>query len=303
MNERVVVILGTTASGKTDLAIYLAKKFCGEIISADSRQVYIGMDIGSGKELFKYKNVSYHLIDILSPKKQFNVAEYQKLAFRAIDDIRARGKLPILCGGGGLYIDAVLKGYIFGMTHKKSAMTNIRKRLEKMPLVYLLKELEKRDFETYRTIDKKNRRRVLRALEIYSISGKTKSEQLRAQKPFYEFLKIGVTHPKDILQKKIQKRLETRLKSGLIEEVRRLHLQGVLWRRLDEFGLEYRWVSRYVRGKMTKEEMKKEIIRSSVNFSKRQMTWFKRDKEIHWIQNKNEAKRLVKTFLSFQRQD
>lgn len=297
MRQKVIVILGTTASGKTDLALYLAKKFRGEIISADSLQVYIGMDIGTGKELFKYKNILYHLIDIVSPKEQFNVADYQKFAYRAIDDILARKKLPILCGGGGLYIDAVVKGYIFGIIHKKSVIMNIRKRLEKMPLDNLLKELEQRDFVTFHTIDKKNRRRVTRALEIYYTSGKTKSEQLRSQKPFYEFLKIGMTYPKGILQKKIQKRLETRLKNGLIEEVRRLHSQGVLWRRLDEFGLEYRSVSRYIRGKMTKEKMKKEIIRSSVNFAKRQMTWFKRDKEIHWIQNKNEAERLVKTFL------
>ena len=165
MKKNVLVILGTTSSGKTKLAVKLAKKFNGEIISADSRQVYKGMDVGSGKDLLEYGKVPYHLIDVVLPKKEFSVADWQKLAIKAIEDIFSRGKLPIVCGGTGLYVSALVEGYQF--PNSLTDLKKIRQKYDKKTLSQLLIELKKIDPATYKIIDKKNRRRVQRAIEIY----------------------------------------------------------------------------------------------------------------------------------------
>ncbi len=305
--NKVIVILGTTASGKTDLALALAKKFNGEIISADSRQVYRGMDIGTGKELEKFKIkdsrlkiqvIPYHLIDVVSPKAQFSVARYQKLAYRAFDDILRRGKVPIVCGGTGLYIDAVTKGFKFGTLRIMNyELKKIRKKLDKMPLLQLLPRLRKIDLKTYRIIDKKNRRRIQRALEIYYETGIPKSKQQHINPPPYEFFKIGITFPRDELEKRILQRLEKRLQRGMASEVKKLHNHGVSWKKLESFGLEYRWVSRYVRGIILREEMKENLLKDIIYFAKRQMTWFRRDETIHWIHKTKDAERLTRRFL------
>jgi len=295
-SNKVLVILGTTASGKTQLAIYLAKKFNGEIISADSRQVYKGMDIGTGKDISEYGKIAYHGIDIISPKKQFTVADFQQMAYRAIEDISSRGKLPIICGGTGLYIDAVTQGY-----QLKGIMNNelgIRKKLNRKTLYQLLVQLQKVDLKTYKTIDKKNRRRVQRALEIYYQTGEPQSKLQKKKKPPYEFLFIGVTFPKEILKKRIQVRLKNRLKQGMIQEVKKLHVQGVSWKRMEEYGLEYRWISRYARGKISRENMEESLYKDIIYFAKRQMTWFKRNQNIQWIRKKSEAGLFAKVFLT-----
>jgi len=231
MNKnKVIVILGPTSAGKTKLAVSLAKKFDGEIISADSRQVYRGMDVGTGKDLAEYvikseirnpksetARIPYHLIDIIDPKKQFTVAEFQRLAYKAIDEILARGKTPIVCGGTGLYISALVEGYVLQATSYK--LQAIRNRLNRLTLKQLLAQLNKIDPRTYKVIDKNNRRRVQRALEIYYQTGKTKSEQLKKQKPPYGFLLLGITLPREILNRRIEERLKHRLeKEGMIEE-------------------------------------------------------------------------------------
>ena len=295
---KVIIVLGTTASGKTRLAVNIAKKFNGEIISGDSRQVYKGMDIGTGKDMKEYGKVPYHLIDIVSPKKQFTVAEFQEKAYKAIEDILKREKLPIICGGTGLYIDAVTKGLKF----TKLRITNyefgkIRRKFDKRTLKQLLKLLREIDPATYKIIDKKNRRRVQRALEIYYETGIPKSRQENMDPPPYEFLKIGVTFPRAVLNKRIEKRLDERLKEGMIAEVKRLHARGVSWKRLDGFGLEYRWVSRYIRGMISKEEMREKLFRAICHFAKRQMTWFRRDKDIHWMGDAKEVFGLIRKFL------
>ncbi len=311
--NKVIVILGTTASGKTDLALALAKKFYGEIISADSRQVYRGMNIGTGKDLDKYvvkktrnqKNkkikstiVPYHLIDVVSPRKQFTVADYQKLAYGAIKDILHRGKLPIICGGTGLYIDAVVKGYALDeLKITNYELQKVRQRLEKLSLDKLLQQLKRIDLKTYKIIDKKNRRRVQRALEIYYERGIPKSKQQPINPPLYEFLKIGIAFPKDALKKRISQRLEKRLKRGMVLEIKKLHTQGVSWKKLESFGLEYRWVSRYVRRIITREEMKENLLKDIIYFAKRQMTWFKRDTTIHWTQKRKDIENFIKIFL------
>lgn len=319
MNNKVIVILGTTASGKTRLAVQLAKKFNGEIISADSRQVYKGMDIGTGKDLGEYamgyglrargikvqgskliaQSIPYHFIDIVSPKKQFTVAEFQKRAYKSIDDILQRGKLPIICGGTGLYIDSVVKGYNFReLKAQSSKLRAVRVKLDTLSLPQLLSHLKKIDLDTYQTIDKKNRRRVQRALEIYYETGIPKSRQQYLNPPPYEFLKIGITHPREVLAKRIKERLDERLRQGMIAEVKKLHQQGAGWKRLDDFGLEYRWVSRYIRGIISKKEMKEKLCREICHFAKRQMTWFKRDKNIQWVKNTIVAEKIVRSFIS-----
>jgi len=318
--QKLIVILGPTATGKTKLAVDLARKFNGEIISADSRQVYKGMDLGTGKDLAEYgpqgqnlaKNrasakapkgskralgVRYHLIDINGPKTVFNVAKYQKLAKQAINSIQQKGELPFLVGGTGLYIDAIVKGYEFNQLKViKLKVESIRKKLDKLTLDQLLSRLKKIDPVTYNKIDQKNRRRVQRALEIYYESGKTKSELDKQSAPGYDMLILGVKFPLEELYRRIDKRLKERLKEGMISEVKKLHKAGVSWKRLDEFGLEYRFVSRYLRGLITKEEMEEQLRLAIHHFAKRQLTWFKRNQDIKWIKDKKEAEKLIKAF-------
>lgn len=296
--EKLIVILGPTASGKTSMAVKLAYKFGGEIVSADSRQVYKGMDIGTGKDLEEYKikgkRISHHLIDVVKPKTIFSLAKYQKLAYKAINDIIERGKTPFLVGGTGLYIQAIVDGYILSSAKPD---LKLRKKLAELPLKKILTKLKKVDPKTYKIIDKKNRRRVERALEICLLTGLPVSKQRKKAKPHYEILMLGIYPSKDILYKKIEKRLKERLNQGMIKEVKELHERGLSWKRLEEFGLEYRWISRYLQKKVKYDEMIEGLNKDIKNFAKRQMTWFKRDKRIKWIKNYSEAEKLIKNFL------
>jgi len=294
---KVVVVLGTTSAGKTKLAVKLAKKFNGEIVSADSRQVYRGMDIGTGKDLADYGKVPYHLIDVADPKSQFTVAQWQKQAYEAINNILKRGKLPIVCGGTGLYISALVEGY--SLANVPCSKFHVpRNKLSKLTLKQLLNKLKRIDPVTYQVIDKKNRRRVQRALEIYYETGIPKSEQLKNQKPPYEFLPLGINFPKPVLHKRIDQRLKHRIKEeGMISEIKRLHRQGVSWQRLEDFGLEYRFVSRYLKKEISQEEMTAQLSRAIKDFAKRQMTWFRRYKNIIWLNGYKQAEGLIKKFI------
>lgn len=300
---KVVIILGPTTTGKSALAVLLAKKFSAlggpasgwngaEVISADSRQVYKGLDIGTGKITKKeMADVPHHLLDVVSPKNTFTVVQYQKLAKKAIKQILKKKGLPIICGGTGLYIDALIYGLRFP---KVKPQKGLRKKLEKLTTQELFKKLKKLDLERAKNIDSKNRRRLIRALEIVLTTEKPIPKVERSSK--YEVLKIGLNLPKEKLQKKIKIRLESRLKQGLIKEVKKLKKE--LGReRLDNFGLEYRYVSKYLDGLLTHEEMKKKLLTEIWRYAKRQMTWFKRDKEIKWIKNYKEAEKLVVSFL------
>ncbi len=301
-DKKVIVILGPTASGKTSSGVGLADKFSGEIISADSRQVYCGMDIGTGKDLAEYKigdkNIPYHLIDVVDPSANFNVAKYQKQVYAAIKDIQKRGKLPIIVGGTGLYISAVTEGYQFVET-KDSSKEKVRADLDKLSLNKLLQRLEKLDPHTFDSANKNNRRHIQRALEIYYLTGgRPKSEIEQKIKPDLEFLKIGINYPKEILTERIDIRLKERLeKEGMIDEVKDLHRQGVSWDRLDSFGLEYRWLARYLQEKISYDEMAENLSRDIKHFAKRQMTWFRRDKDIKWINEYKKIEKEVKDFL------
>jgi len=320
-NKKLIVILGPTATGKTKLAVDLARKFNGEIISADSRQVFKGMDLGTGKDLAEYgpqgapraprglsgraklspttaSGVPYRLIDIIRPSQEFSVAKYQKLANKAIREAQKSGKLPFLVGGTGLYIDAVIKGYEFAQVEsKKLTGENVRKRLDKLSLTQLLSKLKRIDPETYDKIDQKNRRRVQRALEIYYQTGKTKSETEKQNAPDYEILTIGIRFPLEKIYAKIDKRLDERIDEGMIKEIKKLHSEGVSWKRLDDFGLEYRFVSRYLRGIISEAEMHEQLKNAIHHFAKRQLTWFKRNEDIKWVKNEAQAEKLIKKFV------
>jgi len=289
---KILVIVGPTASGKTSLSIKLAKKFNGEIISADSRQVYQGMDLGTGKVTKKeMRGIKHYLLDVVSPKKRFTAADFARLGNRAIKQILKKGKLPIICGGTGFYVDALL----FGLPKTVAPDWQLRDKLEKLnnnELYYRLKQL---DPARAKVIDENNRRRLIRSLEIVIKTGKPLPQLNKISK--YDILKIGVKRSKCDLKKRIHKRLIARFKQGMIKEVENLQRQGVTWQKLDDFGLEYRFISRYLHGIINREEMIM-LLETAINqYVKRQMTWFKRDKQIIWSNDQLDIEKKVKKWL------
>ncbi|MEA3452993.1 MAG: tRNA (adenosine(37)-N6)-dimethylallyltransferase MiaA [Patescibacteria group bacterium] len=292
-NKKLVVILGPNASGKSSLAVYLAKEFNGEVISADSRQVYKGMDIGSGKIMTKeMQSIPHHLLDVASPKRRFTVTQYQKKANNAIKQIYKNGNLPIICGGTGFYIQSVVDGIIIPKVKPDWKFRNLLEKKSTDQLVQMLKYL---DSKRAKNIDKHNRRRLIRAIEIV-VKTKKSVPVLKKDKKFNTLI-LGVRRDKLVLQKRIKERLEKRLKQGMIKEVVQLKKTGLSWKRIEEFGLEYKFIAYYLQDKMKYDEMIERLQKAIENYAKRQMTWFKRDKQIHWIENKKTAKKLVKKFL------
>jgi tRNA dimethylallyltransferase len=295
-NNKLLVILGATASGKTDLSVKLAKKFNGEIVSADSRQVYKGLDIGSGKITKKEMHgVPHYLLDVANPKRKFTVAQYQKLALKAIKNIQKRGKLPILVGGTGFYIQSVIDGIVIPEIKPD---WELRRKLEKFSLPELVKRLRAIDPHRTATIDQNNPRRVLRALEIaIKLAGPVPA--INTRKTGFDTFQIGIAKPKEELKKLIAKRLKNRLKNdAMIKEVKKLHASGVSFKRLEELGLEYRFVAQYLQNKITYQEMIGKIEIESFHYAKRQMTWFRRDPKIIWIKSSKEALSLCRDWLS-----
>lgn len=294
---KIIVILGPTATGKSDLAVEIAREFNGEIVSADSRQVYRGLNIGTGKITKKeMRGVTHHLLDAASPKRTFTVAEYQALAKKALQKILKNKKLPIICGGTGLYIDALIYEY---MLPEVPPNPKLRARLEKEATEVLFIRLKKLDPRRARAIDRYNRRRLIRALEIVLTTGKPVPtlRQAQGKKSKYDVLKIGISMPNEALRARIEKRLKKRLKQGMLGEVKKLHARGLSWKRMDELGLEYRYISRYLQGLLTKKEMVQKLESEIWHYAKRQMTWFGRDKEISWISKPEEAIKLAAKFL------
>jgi len=290
--QKLIVILGPTASGKTNLSIKLAKEFNGEIISADSRQIYKGMDIGTGKITKKeMKEIPHYLLDVTSPSRKFSVAQYQKLALKNIDKISKKNKIPFLVGGSPFYIYSVLEGWTFP---KLKPDWNLRKKLEKKSCEELFKILKKIDLERSKNIDKKNKRRLVRAIEIAKKLGKV---PLLKKKIKFDSLIIGIKKSKQEIKELIKKRLHKRLKQGMVEEVRRLRKQGVSWKRLESFGLEYKWIALCLQKKIDHIRMIRLLQKDTEHFAKKQMTWFKKDKNIKWITSYEKAKNLLRDFL------
>ncbi|OHA90209.1 MAG: tRNA (adenosine(37)-N6)-dimethylallyltransferase MiaA [Candidatus Zambryskibacteria bacterium RIFCSPHIGHO2_01_FULL_44_22b] len=276
--KKILVIVGPTASGKSDLAVRLAKKFRGEIISADSRQVYKGLNVGTGKITQKeMRGVPHYMLDIADPKKQFSVSEYKKLAENSLRYIVINSKLPIIVGGTGFYVDAVT-----GRTGFPDVPPNpaLRKKLDKKSAEELFKSLKKKDLRRAKTIDPHNKVRLIRALEIIEAIGKVPRFGNRVSKT--RFIYIGLKP--DDLDKRIYKRLLKRL-PGMISEAKKLHKQGLTWKRMYELGLEYRYLSLYLQDKLTKADMVNKLNTAIRQYAKRQMTWFKRNKQIKWFKS------------------
>lgn len=278
--QKLVVILGTNASGKSDLGIRLAKHFGGEIVSADSRQVYRGLDLGSGKITpAQAATVKHHLINVADVSEYYSLAQYQRAAYSALDSISGVGKLPFLVGGTGLYISAIVEGYQLVDVPPNE---QLRAELESLRLPQLVERLETSDPDAANHIDKNNRRRLIRAIEIAS-AGYANSAA-HANSPRYDCLQFGLTWPREILEERIKKRLRDRLANGMIDEVAGLRSRGVSDIRLDKLGLEYRYITRYLRGELrTVDDLFTQLEIAIRQFAKGQLTWFKRDSRIIWL--------------------
>lgn len=298
--NKLIVILGPTAAGKTALSIKLAKKFNGEVVSADSRQVYKGMDVGSAKITKKeMRGVPHHLLDVANPKRKFTVSQYQKMALKAIKNIQKRGKIPFLVGGSPFYIKSIVDGIVIPEV-KPDWM--LRKKLEKLTSEELFEKLKKLDPRRAESIDKQNPRRLIRALEIVLKTKKPVPMPRRRMSGNLDVLEIGIKKSPEELKKNIQKRLLKRLKNNaLINEIKKLHNPpaggGLSWKRLEEFGLEYRFVAQYLQNKISFQEMIDKIQKETEHFIKRQMAWFKRDKRIQWAENYSQTNKKVTKFL------
>ena len=281
-----ITILGPTASGKTPLAASLAKEIGGEIISADSRQVYRRMDIGTGKDLEDYGDIPYHLIDIAEPGTKYNLFQYQQDFFDAYNNIIGRGKIPILCGGTGLYIEAVLKGYQLSPVPQNP---ELRKRLEDKALdeltQMLVKLKQQNGSNMHNKTDVDSCQRAIRAIEIetYNLQHPVPRREL----PPVDSVIIGVNIDREARRQKITNRLKARLEGGMVDEVRSLLNEGIPAEDLIYYGLEYKFVTEYVTGQTTYDEMFQRLEIAIHQFAKRQMTWFRgmerRGFTIHWI--------------------
>ena len=291
MKPKVLVILGPTTSGKSSLGINLAKIFNGQVISADSRQVYKGLDIGTGKVTKKeMQGVPHYLLDVADPKNIFNVSDFKKLAEIAIAEIIQKNKLPIIVGGTGFYIDAIT-----GKSSLPEVPPNLKLRtqLDKFSTEKLFSLLQKKDPARAKSIDTKNKIRLIRALEIIEAIGKV--PKIKKSKSPYEFIFIGLTLPQEKLDIKIKQRLTERLDQGMIEEAELLHTQGLSYKRMNTLGLEYRYLALYLEKKITKEEMIDKLFIEIRKYSKRQMTYFKTNKQIQWF-DPTEAEKIL-TFV------
>ena len=284
-----MVLVGLTASGKTDLAKKLIEKFNGEVISADSRQIYRGMDLGTGKD----KSFFQHMIDVRDPNDDFSVAEYQSEVYKIIKNIFSRGKTPFIVGGTGLYINAVIYGYQIPKQDK-----DLRMKLEKKTTEQIFEQLKKVDPVSAKK-NKSNRRRLIRALESYLVNLRPLSEYKNI-KPNFDYLMLGIDLPRQELYQKIDTRVDSRLKEGMIEEVECLLQKGISYDRMQRFGLEYRHLSNYLQNP-TPENLKSEIkgLKFKIHaYARRQLTWFRKNKEIHWIRNYKQANEIIRQFLN-----
>lgn len=277
-----LVVLGSTASGKTKLAVELAKMLNGEIISADSRQVYRGLDIGSGKDLDEYQEINHHLIDIVDPGYEYSIFDFQKDVISAYQDITDKNKFAIMAGGSALYVDSILKGYRLVEVPENIALRASLSTLSHDTLVSKLLALKP---NLHNTTDIIERERLVRAIEIAQgeLDAKDEINDFPALKP----LIFAIKWPREVIRQRITERLKVRMEQGLIEEVARLHSQGVSWETLYFYGLEYRFIAQHLQGQLTKNDCFQKLNSAIHQFSKKQDTWLRRlernGSKIHWL--------------------
>ena len=320
--NKIIVILGPTSAGKSAVAIKLAQKFDGEVVSVDSRQIYRGMDVGTGKvtqdkisnfirrgeqisnqiQNTKFKKIKpfisegvvHHMLDIVSPKTNFSAAQFKKKADKIIKDILRRGKLPILCGGTGFWIKAAVDNITYPEVKPD---WKLRKKLEQKEITELIHELKKLDPRRAENIDAKNKVRLIRAIEICKTLGKVPDMSYGLQVTSYEFLQIGISVPKEKLHAKIKKRLDTRWQAGMISEVQKLKKSGLSFQKIQSFGLGYFWIPEYLQEKITLEELYERVYLAEKDYAKRQMTWFQKDHRIKWLKKYKDMEKEVSVFI------
>ena len=293
---KLIAILGPTASGKTSLSLKLAKKFNGFIISADSRQIYKYMDIGTAKiKKEEMQTIPHFMIDIVEPDQIYTVAQYQKEVYKILDSKISKEKISFLVGGTGLYISAVINGLKIPQVKPDK---KLREKLNKKSVEKLVNMLKKLDKATFEKIDLKNKRRLTRAIEVCLKTGKKFSEIKSYKKPNFDVLQIGPKIDKNTLNKNIDQRVDNMTEQGLTKEVKGLLKKGYNFSLPSLSGLGYKQIGMYLRNEITLEEAIKLIKLRTRQYAKRQMTWFKRDKRIRWIKNYKEAEKLVANFLS-----
>jgi tRNA dimethylallyltransferase len=322
LRQKILAIVGPTASGKTSLSIELAKKYDGEVISADSRQIYRGMDIGTAKapispepasnagsvaklsvpakagtQGYLSEGIPHHLVDIKNPDEDYSVADFKKDANAAIEVIVKKGKLPMLVGGTGLYVWAVLDNLDIPEIKADPVLrAKIEKDVQEKGLAAVFEELVALDPEAAYVVDPKNPRRVIRALEVAITTGKPFTAQRTKKDSPYDALMLGINPAPEILRERINLRIDLMMRDGLVDEVKRLvERYGDQCVAFDAIG--YREIIDFLKGKISLEKAAEDMKLNTWHYAKRQMTWFKRDKKIHWIENAQEAEFLVETFL------
>lgn len=276
---KLVVVLGTTACGKSGLGVELALRFGGEIVSADSRQVYRGLDLGTGKiTAEETKGVPHHLLDVVEPNESYSVAQFQQDAYAAIDDILARGKPPFLVGGTGLYVRAVAEGYTF---QEAKPDPELRARLEQQDAAALYALFQEKTGRTLNDSERHNRQRLIRTLEkVYHGDSLTEAPR----QPRYQVLQLGMTYPREVLNQRIEERLWRRVHDGMIDEVAALRANGATDAFLEGLGLEYRHILWYLQGRyQSVDQLCEELGRAIRQFAKRQVSWFKKDRDVLWL--------------------
>ncbi len=302
---KLVVLLGPTASGKTGWGINLAKKFDADIISADSRQVFQRMDIGTAKppgewrwdgfgRSFFVQGIRHRLVDFLNPGKTFSAAEFRDQALKFTKIAQKDGRLPLVVGGTGLYISTLVDNFIIP---KVAANPKLRKSLDEKTLPELVALLEIMDPKTVAVIDRQNRRRLVRALEVCIMSGEVFSEQKKMGSPLFDVLEIGIEVDHETLRSRINDRVDQMIKSGLVQEIEGLLKQKYAWGLVSMNGIGYRQFQPYFKGEESLEQAVQKLKLDSWQYARRQLTWFRRDKRIVWVKTIDEAIKLVEDFL------
>lgn len=312
LQKKLIAILGPTSSGKSALAIEIATRWNSEIISVDSRQVYRGMDIGTGKVTkAEQQEVRHHLLDIADPNDDYNISHFLRDARAAIESIKKKGKIQILCGGTGFWMEALVENHTLPNIPPDPALREILSQKTTEKLFEMLTELDPKRADE---IDKKNPRRLIRAIEIarsqrvlgseysvLSVENETSKKSNQISDTHSSPLLLALCPPKELIDTKIKVRLDARFNEGMIDEVARLHNEGVSWKRLDTFGLEYRWISQYLQNLISEAEMKEKLFFGISHYAKRQMTWIRRwhrsNHTLRIVERSEEALKIVEKFL------